>query len=160
MRTSLRNPPMFHNVDAVTVPDRSQSVGNYHASRIAIDLRNCIFNAGFGDGIQIAGRFIQNQQLWFFQQRSGDCKSLSLSSGEIHPVFIQRRIVAQRQLADKFISSADFAHLLNLRIGRFRIAQFQIVLYRVGKQKCILIHIGDGPTQRIQIQFLYIPAIQ
>lgn len=88
MRTSLRNPPMFHNVDAVTVPDRSQSVGNYHASRIAIDLRNCIFNAGFGDGIQIAGRFIQNQQLWFFSSAlaiASLCRCPPEDSSRFHP---------------------------------------------------------------------------
>ncbi|CQR22754.1 Uncharacterised protein [Yersinia enterocolitica] len=45
----------------------------------------------YGFGIQVVGRFIQQQHVWFFQQQAADSNAAALTTGQVGNFGIPRR---------------------------------------------------------------------
>lgn len=79
--------PLFHHPaitedeDDVRILHRGQSMSHdNHGSVLPIFLKDSLY-CSFSLGVQIGGRFVQEEQSWVPDERSGYCKPLFLATG-------------------------------------------------------------------------------
>ena len=75
-------------------PDGAQAVGDDEAG--AATAAQAVVDAHFGDGVQGAGGFVQNQHRRVVHQRPGDLQPLPLAAAEVASVLFHRCVVAER----------------------------------------------------------------
>ena len=68
----LADSSVFNDHDQVRVGDRAESMRNHKARATAHQLRQALLNEPLAVGVQIAGRFVQDQQLRVRQDGSRD----------------------------------------------------------------------------------------
>ena len=74
-------------------------------------------NSRFGFGIQSTGGFIQQQDSWITQHRTGDRNALKLAARQIRAPFLQQGVVTLRQISDEAIRVGQKGGLHHLGIG-------------------------------------------
>lgn len=68
-------------------------------------IRACAFerflHGGLGIGVQGAGRLVENQYCWIFQNRSRNREPLPLATAKLHAALADWRVIARRQGCDE-----------------------------------------------------------
>ena len=95
-------------------------------------------NFRIGSGIHRTGGIVKDQNLRFFQQRSGNAKALFLPAGNICTALLDISIIALREGLDKTIGFRQNTGLFHFFIGSIFIAPTQVILNRTGKQHVFL----------------------
>ena len=69
---------------------------------------------GVGAGVHGGGGVVQNEDLGFFQQRTGDAKTLLLTAGDVGAALLDVGVVAVGERADEVVRLREAAGLLKL----------------------------------------------
>lgn len=80
MPALLHNLPLLHHCNAVGVDDGGEAVGHHHGGAPHHQLVQSILHHTLALSIQSRGGFVQQQDLWVFQNGAGDGDALLLSS--------------------------------------------------------------------------------
>ena len=113
--------PFFHNaaliqdVDAVGTADGAEAVGDDDGGASHEEPIEGLLDLDFGDGVDIGGGFIQDQNAGGGEHGTGDADELALAEREIDAAFLNAGLVAIRQGADKIVGvglAGDFLNLL------------------------------------------------
>ena len=96
-------PPLLKHNDPVRPPRRGNPLSNDDLRNTRGEPRQGAEKRGLGFGVKSACRVIQNENFSGLKNRPRQCDPLPLASGETGAALSQQRIVAFRQLRDKFI---------------------------------------------------------
>ena len=138
MCSGFNNLTILHDQDLIRVHYRSYSLCNdqcRHPSELFLQRD---LDLAVGIGIDSACAVIQNDNFRFFQQGSGNAKSLTLTSGNVNSSLLDLSIITIRERTDVFISlrlSACFHHFF---AGSVHVAPFDVFLDSTGKQNVFL----------------------
>ena len=118
MRTAFNDLAAAHNDDHVRVLDRGQTVGNGKDRTVAHDPVQRILHQTFGDVVQCAGGFVQNQYRRVLQYRPRDGNTLFFAAGKFESILSDDGIVTfgVDAAGDKFVGIGEF--------GSFNIRSF------------------------------------
>ena len=114
-----------------------------------LDLRIC-------RGIDGTRRVIEDQDLRFFQKRSGDTESLLLTAGYVSSALLDIGVISFRKSTDKRVCLRNLTCFDHLFIGRIRITPAEVFLDRSGEEDVLLKHHGNIISDHIEIVVLYI----
>ncbi len=106
---------LIQDVDAVGAADGAETVGDDDGGASVEETFEGLLDLGFGDGIDIGGGFIQDEDAGGGEHGAGDADELALAEGEIDAAFLNAGLVAIRQGADKIVGvglAGDFLNLL------------------------------------------------
>ena len=81
---------VIHDDDLIRIHDRSDALGDDQLGHV-LDGGQLPADLGFRRRIDGAGGIIENQNLRFFQKRTGDAETLLLAAGEIDTALLQER---------------------------------------------------------------------
>ena len=98
--------------------------------------------------IQIAGRFVENQDLGRREDRPGDGQALLLAAGELDAALADERLVSLGQLHDELVGIGAPRGILHLRIGGIVAAVGDVVPHRPVEQKDVLLDDGQQAADR------------
>ena len=85
VRAFLDNPSLIQNDDLVSPPDRRHAMGDNDQRAAGAKRVYRLLNCTFADAIQLACRFIEDQDLGVGQDGPCHCDTLLLPAGEPNP---------------------------------------------------------------------------
>ena len=129
---------VLHDNDTVCVLHTGNTLCNDQLCRFRNLGQECLPDFCIGCGIDSTCTVIQNQHLWFFQQRSCDTEALFLAAGYVGSALLDVGVVALRHPVDKFISAGKTADTLALFFRSIFITPAKIVENGTGKQHIFL----------------------
>ena len=94
---------LIQDVDAVGSADGAQAVGDDDGGASCSSRSQALLDQGFGDGVDIGGGLVQDEDARVGQDGAGDADELALADGEVDAAFQDPGLVALRQGADKFV---------------------------------------------------------
>src|SRR5579883_2495323 len=104
-----------------------------------------------GFGIERRTCFVEDHDRWILEQSAGDCQPLALAPGKRATAFADHRCKPFALQGDESLSLRSFERLADLRRMRIRLADFQILFDRPGKQHRLLeydAYIAAKPRER------------
>ena len=113
------------------------------------ELRECQLNLFLTFTIESRCRFIEYEDGCILQDRTSNDDSLTLSSGEFHAAFTDKRFVSLRKLSDKLMCLREFCCLFDLILSRILPPIADIFSQRSMKQDRVLWDKRDMPTERV-----------
>ena len=147
MRTSLDDPPLLQDHDAVRIPDCRQSVGNDERCPALHQLIHTVLHDPLCTGVNGRGRLIQNKDRWIRDCSSRDCEQLSLALRQIGAVAVQHRVIALRKSSDKAVRICQLRSRVDFLVGRVKLAVTDIVAHRRCEQVGILKNDAQRPAK-------------
>ena len=117
-------------------------------------------NQTFALGIKVAGRFIQDQDLWIRQHGASDRQPLSLPPAQLDAPFADQRIVTLRKLLNKFGHISNLSGAANVRRGGVAPAIADIFSDGAVEQEHVLFDDPDQPAVAFQLNLPQVSAIQ
>ena len=102
---------VIHDDDLIRIHDRSDALGDDQLGHV-LDGGQLPADLGFRRRIDGAGGIIENQNLRFFQKRTGDAETLLLAAGEIDTALLQPGIQSVWKMGDKFIGAGHMAGVI------------------------------------------------
>ena len=97
-----------------------------------------LLDQGFGDGVDVGGGFIQDQDARVGQDGAGDADELALPDREVDAAFQDAGLVAIRQGADKVVGVGQAGSLLHLSGGGFGYAVADVLGDGAGEEEGFL----------------------
>ncbi len=91
---------LFDYDDLVGFRDRAQPMGDHDRGPVLQQFSQRRLNQSFTFAVQVAGRFVQDQDFWIGQDRPRDGNSLPLSTREFDATFADHRVVAIGQASE------------------------------------------------------------
>ena len=111
---------LIQDVDAVGAANGAETVGDDDGGASVEEAFEGLLDLGFGDGIDIGGGFIQDEDAGGGEHGAGYADELALAEGEIDTAFLNAGLVAIRQGADKIVGVGLAGDFLNLLGGGIR----------------------------------------
>ena len=96
MRPALDNPALFHQEDQIGATDRGKPVRDHERRAVRQQIRHGGLNELLALGIEIARRFVENQDLRPGEDRARDRQALLLAAREFDAAFADRRLISLR----------------------------------------------------------------
>ena len=96
MAALLNNLPLIHHTDHICLHDRAEPVGNHQHGVMTFELFDGLLNQSFALGIEGAGGFIEDQQLWIAKDGAGQGEPLALAAAEAVAPFADQGVEAIR----------------------------------------------------------------
>jgi phosphatidylserine decarboxylase len=94
-------------------------------------------------GVQVAGGFVQNQDLRRFEDGPGDGQALLLPSRKFHAAFANERVVLLRQPHNEFVRVGTVGGIFDLSVAGVMSSVSDVVPHRAVEEKNILLHDGQ-----------------
>src|SRR5262249_47773664 len=94
-------------------------------------------------------RFVEDEDLWRFQDHPGDRDALLLAAGELEAALADDRPIAVRQSDDEVVNAGEPGSLLDLHARRVRAAISDVVIDRVVEQHRVLRHDADRAPEAL-----------
>src|SRR5690606_17941315 len=102
--------------------------------------------------IEIAGGFIEDQDLWSCQDRSGYRQALPLAGRQLHPSFTNERMVTMGQFFYELVAIRAARGSLDGRIACVALSICNVVAHRPIEEKHILLDEREQLTIRAQLE--------
>ena len=134
---------LMHDDNLVAVLDSGQAVCHDDGGTAFHQLAQCILNEGFGLGVDIGGRFVQNEHRRLEGQRPGKGQQLTLTGREGRAPLDDLMIIAALQIGDEGMGVDVLCRLHHSLVGNGGVVQPDIALDVTGKQEHILQHLTD-----------------
>ena len=87
--------------DAIGVSDRREPVGDHHRGPVSHQLVQRLLNEYLRMGVDVGGRFVQDQDAWVGHQRPGEANQLPLADAQVAASLLDRCVVAVFEPADE-----------------------------------------------------------
>ena len=133
--------------DARGIANGREPVGDHESRASLHHFVESGVNLGFGDGIQRAGRLIEDQDRRIFQQCPRDRQPLPLAAGQHAPALAGIGVESALAALDEFQCLGAGRRNPQLFIGRVRLADAQIVRDRTIEQQRFLEHHANISAQ-------------
>ena len=140
MAALLHNLPLVQHADQISLPDRAESVGNHKHGVLPFELVDGLLHQPFALGVEGAGGFIEDQQLWIAQDGSGQGKALALAAAEAVAAFADQGVVAFWKIRDETIGLGFFCGGRYFCLRSVGAAMADVVRNRGIKKKGVLAH--------------------
>lgn len=147
MGTLFGDPALVDHVHPVCIAHGGQAVGDDDGGPAFEQPCKRILDQGFGNGIDVGGSLVEDEDARIRQQCPGDADQLALPLGEVYSPFQHVCIVPFRQLGDKVMGIGLAGCFLNLLLGSFRHTVADVVRYAARKQERVL---SDHPHLPVQ----------
>ena len=112
MRIEARNLSALHHDDTVGIHHALDALGNDELGYLGQLLAERSLNTCVGFRVAGTGGVVENQDLGFLQQGTGNAETLLLSTRHITAVLFQIGVVAIGHLLDELIGTSQPAHFL------------------------------------------------
>src|SRR5581483_12470704 len=103
----------------------------------------------FGEGVDIGGGLVEDQNARVGQQGARERDKLALPHAEVAPALAYGRIVAAGQMRYQVVRAHSARSLLDLRVARVETAIANVVTNSAGEQERFLQHDADLAAQRL-----------
>ena len=150
MRALFDQLPIGHDQDQVGVHDRAQPVGD--DDRRAAQVSQVAVHQPLGDGVEGAGRLVQQQDARLLRQRARQGDPLALAARERRAAVGQRRGVAHRHAAMSAWMHASRAACSTIVERQRRVGQRDVLADRRAEQVRVLGDDADLPPHRMGFQ--------
>ena len=144
MTSRLADSAMLHHHDQIGTGNRAQPMRDHKTGPMLHQLRQTLLNQLFAVGVEIAGRFVQNQHFGVGQDGTGNRQTLPLAATETHTTFADHGLQTLWHAVDEFEGIRRFRCRSHLVTGGVAPGVGDVLANRSIEQKDILL---DHPQQ-------------
>ena len=159
MVAAFHDPPLVHDHDLIGMLNGGKSVRHHDGGSARHKLLKRLCDQALRLRIDVGGCLIQHQNFGIVGKRSRKGKQLSLSCGEGGAALRHRLVIPAGKLFDEGICVDVLRRSLNFFHRHVAVAQGNISLDIPGKQKYILLHLSDCPSEFMNVNLSDIHAV-
>ena len=145
----LDDPARVHDHDLVGVADRRETVRDDEGGAAVTEARHRLLDEHLGARVDVAGRFVEDEDARIGEERAGDSDELPLACRDVRGFFFEKRVVALGQRAYERIDVGGCRCGDDLvQRGAF-LAVGDVVADRACEQPAVLEHHPERPPHRV-----------
>ena len=160
MPSDLHDLAFLHSHDPGAGANRRQAMSYNDDGAPAHDRAHVLLNDPFALVVERGGRLIQDQNAGICHKRPGDRDALTLAPREIGAPFFNHRVVALRQLGDKFVRASEASRMHNHHTRHGGVAKRDVLMDRAVEKNVLLQDDTDLPAQPAGIELGNVDAIE
>ena len=141
MRTALNLPTVIEHDNLITIADGAQAMRDDHAGAPAPP--QAVVNAHLTHGIQRTGSFIEKEHGRIVNKGASDFQALPLAAAEVLAALLHPCVIAEFPAHNLTVNQRVLSGCHHLFVRHCWVPHRQIVVYRCGKQKNLLVHNRD-----------------
>ena len=140
MRPTLDDAAVFHQQNQIRAADGREPVRDDERRAAGEQFGHRRLNQLLALGVEIARRFVEDQDLRRGEDRARDGEPLLLAAGQLHAAFADEGVIALGQLLDEFVRVGASRRVLDLGSRRVVTAIRDVVACRAVEEEHVLLH--------------------
>ena len=143
VRAALDDAAVFHQQDQVGAADGGEAVGDDERGAAGQERGHRGLDELLAFGVEVAGGFVEDEDLRRGQDRAGDGQPLLLAAGEFDAALADERVVLVGQLDDELVGVGAAGGVFDLGVGGVVAAVGDVVAHRAVEQEHVLLDDGQ-----------------
>ena len=154
------NISILHDKDDVRIADGRKAVCDDEAGASFGQTVHRLLNQQLCPGVDAGGRLVQNQNLWIGEDGPCDGQQLLLTLADVACLFVEDRVIAVRQGADKVVHLRRLCSRYHLFISGIQSAEADVFPDGIVVQPGVLQHHAKAVAQGAAAELLDIVPIE
>src|SRR4051812_9953415 len=109
---------MLDDDDQVGMSDRAEAVRDDECRSAFEQLGEGLLDQLLALGVEAAGGFVEDEDLWVGEDRAGDAETLALAAGELKAALTDERVVPVGETLDELVRVGTSGGVEDLLVGR------------------------------------------
>src|SRR3954471_2053333 len=151
---------IFHEQDQVGAADRRETVRDDERGPVGQQVSHRRLNQLLALRVEVAGGFIQNEDLRRCENRPRDCEPLLLPTRQLDAALADERVIALRQAHDELVGVGTARGVCDDGVGRIVPAVRDVVAYGAVEEKDVLLHDCEQIAIAAQLEVADVGAVE